>query len=422
MKAISQAPVIIVGGGLAGLSCARRLMQGNIPFLIIEAERELGGRIKTAQVDGFLLNYGFQVLQTAYPEARQVLDFTRLDLKPFAPGAMIRIGAKFHRVADPMRRPRDLLATLKAPIGSLPDRFRILRLVRKVRARTVSDLFKTPDMPTIKFLRVQGFSERIIERFFKPFFAGVCLDAEIRASSRVFQYVLRIFADGDVALPGRGMAAIVDQLAQDLAPDSIRTGARVKSVHADGVVLASGEMVESCAVILAADGPETAHLAGVQWQGGSRGEFCLYFAADTAPVSEPYLLLNGEGEGIVNSLTVPSIVAPSYAPAGRHLISVVVLGNHKPENGSLEAAVRNELAGWFGPAVDTWRHLKTFHIEHALPTQTPPVPDPTQAADPVQPRTYVCGEFKSVPGIQWAMLSGRRTAERVLKELATRHD
>ena len=43
-------------------------------------------------------------------------------------------------------------------------------------------------------LRDEGFSEAMIRRFFAPFFGGVCLDPEIRASSRVLAYVLRMFA------------------------------------------------------------------------------------------------------------------------------------------------------------------------------------------------------------------------------------
>ena len=418
MNAIAKLPVIIVGAGLSGLCCARRLAQNELPFLVVEADEQIGGRIKTDQLDGFLLNHGFQVLQTAYPEARQVLDFARLDLKPFAPGAMIRIGGTIYRVADPLRRPRDLIATLTAPIGSLTDRLKILKLVHKVRRQTVPELFNAPELSTIEFLRTEGFSEQIIGRFFKPFFAGVCLDPEIRASNRVFQYVLRIFAEGDVALPGRGMAAIVDQLASQLPPASIRTGARVKLIRPDGVILTSGENIDASAVVLATEAPETARLAGLPWLGASRGEYCLYFTADKAPIEAPYLLLNGDGDGRVNSLTVPSIVAPAYAPPAKHLISVVVVENPQSDGDHLEVDVQNELMEWFGPVVKAWRHLKTFRIEHALPTQLPSMPDPTQSPAEANSGIFICGEFNSVPGIQWAMLSGRLAAERIVKEAA----
>jgi phytoene dehydrogenase-like protein len=152
-------------------------------------------------------------------------------------------------------------------------------------------------------------------------------------------------------------------------------------------------------------------------QGGSRGELCLYFAAKKPPIDKPYLILNGDGTGWINSLTVPSIVAPTYAPAGQHLISVVVIGHLDADESTAEAMVRKELTEWFGSTVDGWRHLKSYHITHALPEQPPPMPDPTVPGNPMKPGIFVCGEFGSVPGIQWAMLSGRHAAEAVIQKL-----
>jgi len=149
----------------------------------------------------------------------------------------------------------------------------------------------------------------------------------------------------------------------------------------------------------------------------SQGELCLYFAAKKAPINAPYLILNGAETGIINSLTVPSIVAPSYAPAGEALISVVLIGRLTLDNDAAESLVRKELTDWFGPTVDAWRHLKTYRIDQALPVQAPPMPDPTVSTNPVKPGIYVCGECGSVPGIQWALLSGRHAAEAVIKEL-----
>ena len=371
--------VIIVGAGLAGLSCARRLVKANIPFVILEADQRIGGRLKTDEVDGFLLDRGFQVLQTAYPEARRLLDYRRLDLGTFAPGAIVHTEGHFYRIADPRRRPGDLWSTATAPIGNLLDRVRMVKLARKVSRGTVSGLFQKPDMKTVDFLRAEGFSAKIIQTFFKPFFGGVCLDPRIQVSSRVFQYIFRIFAEGDVALPAQGMGAIPAQLAEELPADSIRTGARVESIHQGNVTLASGETINGQAVILATEGPETARLAGTTSPECSRGEICLYFGANNSPIDKPYLVLNGDGTGWVNSLTIPSIVAPTYSPAGQHLISVVVIGQMEADDKSVEDNVRKELTGWFGAAVAGWRHLKTYRIVHALPDQPSPMPDPTVA-------------------------------------------
>ncbi len=82
---MSTKPVVIVGAGLAGLSCARQLLQSGVDVLVLEAQDDVGGRVRTDLVDGFRLDRGFQVLQTAYPEARRQLDYQALRLQTLSP-------------------------------------------------------------------------------------------------------------------------------------------------------------------------------------------------------------------------------------------------------------------------------------------------------------------------------------------------
>jgi phytoene dehydrogenase-like protein len=345
------------------------------------------------------------------------LDYDQLELKPFAPGAIIRTEDKFHIIADPRRRPQHLWSTATAPIGTLKDRLRIIKLASKVRRAKVAALFQSPDMTTIDFLKSEGFSEKIIQTFFIPFFSGISLDPEISVSSRVFQYILRIFAEGDVALPAQGMASIPAQLAENLPDGCIRTDVRVGSLHPGKVELTSGEIIKGRAIVLATEGPETARLLGSEQKIESRSELCLYYTAEAPPIEQPYLILNGDRSGWINSLTIPSQVTPSYAPLGQALISAVVIDHLSSDDDTVEAAVRGQLSAWFGARVKDWHHLKTYRIAHALPAQPPPMPDPAVPVATASAGIFVCGEYGSVPGIQWAMLSGRHAAEAVIKEL-----
>jgi len=410
-------PVIVVGGGIAGLACARRLHRLGIPVRLLEASGRVGGRIKTDHRDGYLLDRGFQVLQTAYPEARQELNFGSLNLQYFAPGAMIRFRGRFHTLADPRRRPSKLLETLTAPVGGLPDRLRLLRLARRVNRGSMESLFLQPESTAMDFLKAEGFSEAMISRFFVPFFGGVCLDPQIRASCRVLLYVLRMFANGEAALPARGMEEISRQLAAGLPSEWVRKGRRVQRIQSGSLLLEDGRTIPARAVILATESPETARLLGSPSAQASVAETCLYFACDQASWHPPYLVLNGDGGGPINNIAFPSRVSPDYAPIGKTLVSVVVLGNPDENDRVLVKQVREQLIDWFGTQVRRWTHLKTYRILHALPDQSPPTPNPLYPESQVRPGLFVCGEHGSLPGIQWALLSGRRTADAVQAHL-----
>ena len=410
--------VIIVGAGLAGLSCARRLQTQGADYLLIEASDRVGGRVKTDVVKGFILNHGFQVLQTAYPEAQRFLDYAALDLKAFAPGAVFRIGGRFHTAADPLRAPRYVIQTLAAPIGTWGDRLRMARLNRRLTRAGPEEILRGPDIPTPDFLRAEAFSELMIERFFMPFFSGVCLDPQIKVSSRVFQYIFRMFAIGDVSIPARGMEEIPKQIAGAIEPDRLRTGVRVRAVKKGRVTLESGEELSCRKAVLAVEAPEVERLLGFPARSGSRGEHCLYFSAEEPPLREPLLVVNAEGRGPINNLCVPSLVASPYAPAGRSLISVTVIGEHLVSKSNLEEAVRDQLSEWYGKVANRWDLLRIYSIRHALPDQPAPAPDPTVAVGELRPGIFVCGEYGSLPSIQWALMSGRLAAEAVLAAAA----
>lgn len=415
-----QPQVIIVGAGLAGLSCARHLEAGGIPSLILEASDGIGGRVKTDHFEGFLLDHGFQVLQTAYPEARRQLDYAGLDLKAFAPGLILRWKGRFYPIADPVRVPRHSLKTFAAPVGTLRDRLRMIALLRGAARGTVEDLFRRPQSSTIDFLRSQGFSEKIIAQLFRPFFGGVYLDAGLTASNLVFQFVLRMISQADVALPASGMGAIAEQLASTIPTASIRLRTPVTFVETGRAAVENGETLEAPAIVLATEGPEAERLLGDSARSSSCGVACVYFAAEKAPMREKFVVVNGEGQGPINSLCVMSNVAPTYAPPGQALISVTVLSDFIQDEPGLERAVRSQLTDWYGSQTRFWRHLKTYRIKHGLPRQSPPAQNPTIPRARVRPGIYVCGEYNSVPGIQWAMMSGRFAAESVKQDLIGR--
>ena len=416
----SNADVLIIGGGVAGLCCALRLQQERLSFQVLEADNRIGGRIKTDRVDGFLLDHGFQVLLAAYPEAQRVLDYDALHLCSFYPGALIHYRNRFYRFADPWRHPMDGLRGIFAPIGSFTDKLRIGKLRRQALAGSLEDIYTRPETTSLQTLRSIGFSDGMIDGFFRPFIGGVFFDPALGVSSRMLEFGFRFFSLGDTALPSAGMESIPEQIAARLPAGSVRTESRVASIQDDGVTLAGGEQIRAQAVVVATEGPEAARLLGDATIPGSRSASCIYYSADEPPVSEPVLILNGDRRGPVNSLCSPSSVASGYAPKGRSLISVSVLGNPDQNDQQLETSVRTQLREWFGPRVGNWRYLRSYRIPHALPLQIPPVSDPFSVPTQIRPRLFICGEYRSAASIQWAMVTGSRAAEAVIDALGTK--
>lgn len=408
--------VIIVGAGLAGLCCARLLQQAGVPWLLIDNSDRPGGRVKTDRVDGFQLDRGFQVLLTAYPEAQRTLDYAALDLKPFYPGSLVYRGNKFHRIADPWRRPIAGALSLLNSVGSPLDKLHVARLRARAMRGTIDELFARPECASIWALKQMGFSHRMIERFFEPFLGGVFLDPSLHTSSRMMEFVFRMFASGDIALPASGMEAIPRQLAASLPADRLLMNSPVNAMIDHGVTLTDGRTLRGKQVVLATDASTAARLLGREAPAWS-GVRCLYFAAEKPPIAGPMLVLNGQGAGIVNNLAVLSEVAPSYAPSGAALISVTVLRAPQVVPERLEAQVITEMQSWFGPSVARWRLLRHDHIPHALPQRHPPTTIHSPDHDTGHDWLLICGDHREHASIQGAMVSGRRAGELALRRL-----
>ena len=411
MNAIpEQTDVVIVGAGLAGLTAAGVLRREGVPFVVLESSDGVGGRVRTDEVDGFLLDRGFQVLLTGYPEVPRHVNVAALDLREFEPGAVVWRDGRAHVVGDPLRRPRTLRTTVTAPIGTVKDKALVaLMRLRLVRADPRA-MLRGDDIATATALRAAGYSSRIIERFFRPLLGGIQLDPSLSGSRRMSDVVLRTLTVGGSAVPARGMGRLSAALAAPVM-DHVHLGCEVASVSPGLVTLADGRTVAARAVVVATEGPAAARLLGLP-DVGSNAAGCVYFAADSAPVDTAHVILDGTGQGPVLNVAVMSNVSREYAPAGRHLIAAVFPGSC---DGDLESMAREQLRGWWGPVVDTWTHLRTYRIPHGQPQQLPPFSPKKRVA--LGDGLYVCGDHRDTSSIQGAMFSGRRCAELVARNL-----
>jgi phytoene dehydrogenase-like protein len=407
-------PVVVVGAGLAGLSCARVLSERGVDVRVLEASDGPGGRVRSDHVDGFVLDRGFQVLFTAYPEVQRQIDIAALRPGAFLPGARVVVDGKGHDVTDPLRDPLAALPGVLSPVGSLADKLRVLRLRHDVTRVSLEALWQRPSTTTLERLRAFGFSSTMIDRFFRPFLGGIFLDRELSTSSRLFDFYFRMLSQGDTVLPRDGMGALSAQLASRLPADVLTLNTPVARVGADHVVLQDQTRVAARAVVVATDGPAAARLLdGAVPAPASRGVTTLYFSAARSPFSPRRLVLCADG-GLVNSLCAPSDVCPSYAPAGKTLMSVTVLGLPDASDDDLQDAVRTQLREIVGDEVTRWRHLRTYRIAHAQPAQPPEAMDPVERPGRLENGVFVAGDHRDHASIHGALSSGRRVAEAVL--------
>lgn len=405
--------ILIIGSGLAGLTAARVLKLVGRKVKILEASGAPGGRVRTDKVNGYLFDRGFQVLLTAYPEARNFLDFKALDLRSFSPGSIILSNSGIDEIGDPLGEIGSLIRTLKSPVGSLSDKFRLLFLRLKLAGISIDEIFSKQETTTLQYLRNAGFSERIISNFFIPFMSGIYLEQKLDTSSRMFEFVFKMFSEADTAIPAKGMGMISDQLASGLSAEELILNDGVLNIDGTEVRTVSGKTYNSGNILIAtaADSVpapfQRPHLE-------KKSVTCMYFSADTAPYQKALIALNANSNRLVNNIAVMSNVSADYAPEGKSLISVSLTDKHllfEPE--SLELKIKDELKFWYPDCIN-WELLKTYTIPYALPDNRQVTNDILPSSIRINDSTFICGDHLMNGSINAAMKSGRLAAESIL--------
>jgi protoporphyrinogen oxidase len=407
--------ITIIGAGISGLSVGLHLHREGFPVKIIEASDRAGGRIKTDSVDGFRLDRGFQVLLTSYPEAQMLLDYEALQLKTFLPGATVLYDGGQFEIADPFRRPSALLATVFAPVGSLKDKINTFVLKQKLIRKSIKGIFLQEQKSSLEQLKSYGFSSKMIDRFFKPFFSGIFLENKLETPNRMFDFVMKMFSEGDAALPALGMEEIPKQLAIQLPADTFLYNTKVVNIRGNSIFTSTGAEIKSDIVILATEANEFVSKLKSNVETEYRSVTNVYFQTTIAPSNKAVVILNAsEKEKVVNNLTVMTNVSSAYAPAGKVLISVSCNGILDFEDEELAEKIKEELEPWFGKQVEEWSHLKTYKVKYALPNLTVLKDDLTITDMKISDNLYCCGDHLLNGSINAAMKSGRLLADLII--------
>ncbi len=421
--------IIIVGAGLAGLTCAKILAERGQRVLVLEATDGVGGRVRTDyHEDGYRLDRGFQVLFTAYAAAKRHLDFELLKQRKFEPGAVLVKDGKQYEIADPLRNPSSLLPSIVNPLISPVDKARTLALVAQVARLKTRDIFAGKGQPdgkdetTEAYLRRLGFSEEgFIDSFIRPFYGGIFLDRSLHTSARMFQFTFKMLAEGNTIIPAEGIQSIPEQLASALPEDAVRFHTRVSEVvvsdnRVTGVRLEGGEQIDADGVVIATESrvaEKFVHKA-LPTQGVST--VCLYFAGNEQLYKQRKILLNTAPDSYVNNAVLLTNIAPTYAPPRKHLLSVTVLGNLAEDDEAIAQRSLKEMSAWFPNAnLNSWQLLAVYRIPFAQFAQPVGVFDNLPNNSTSVQGLYLAGEYTQSSSIQGAMHSGEYAAQEVLK-------
>jgi len=409
--------IVIVGAGLAGLTCAKVLRERGAEVAVFEASDDLGGRVRTDEKDGFLLDRGFQVYFTSYPVAGRHLDYEALDFRGFDPGAIVRRGREKSVLSDPLRDPKALVPSLLSDAATLGDKLRTLDLVARTSTVGISAGEENggPDTSTLEYLKTAGLSEKYVDSFFRPFYGGIMLNRELATSARVLRFTLRMLATGRTVVPALGMGEIPRQLASHLPESTVRLNSPVEDLLHEGErvvgVRVAGEEHEADAVVVATDAPAAGALTGEAVPEGSVGEVCMYYETDGLG-SGKKILLNAEDGAFVNNAVEMSNISEMYAPPDRHLLYVVALTAMELPDGELYRKGIEDLSRWY-PGAD-FRPLSLRRIPYGQFAQPPGIHTRLPDNRTQTPGLVLAGEYTEDSSINGSMLSGEKAAGAVI--------
>lgn len=390
----------IIGAGLSGLACAQELIAKGHEVTIFDKSSEVGGRVKTDVVDGFLLDHGFQVYLPSYPTGKKLFNYKSLELKSFGVGAWLKSGTEvFSCFSDPIRNPMSFFKVLSSDKALLKDKILMLKL--KISALSEMKKEKARERSCLEFLKDYGFSDLVIESFFRPFFAGVFLEEDLNTSSHYFLYLFDKFSKSRASVPASGMADLVKDLMFKMPDVKIKLNTEVSS-YDDKAILAGAETFEFDRVVV----------AGALLNVGSEIKFnsvtTYYFKTQSRKFKSKYLYLCNKDKKDVNHVACMTAVSEDYAPKGWELFSVNIIG----ESTLSEGDVLLDLEDWFGKAeLSCWSFLKKYTLKKALPVDTS-----FGKQERKRNGVYFCGDYMESPSIEGALSSGVKLAQMILKE------
>ncbi len=410
---IKEQKIYIIGAGISGLIAALTLEKNGFSPIILESTDCVGGRVKTDIVDGYQLDHGFQVLLTAYPAARKFLDYDSLELQNFLPGASIFNEGKQNLIGDPLRDFSLLIPTVFSRLIPLSDKIKILQLNLKLKSKSVTEIFEEKEQTTLEYLRDFGFSNQVIAQFFKPFFSGIFLETKLETSSRMFEFVYKMFGEGNTALPKAGIQAIPNQLVDQLKTTKILFNTKVTTIKDGEITLERGLKLQSDFTIIATDASKLVSNIDkepLNW----KSCFTFYFETEKRVIEKPLIGLLPKENTVINNIFYHTSLE-TESQSKKELLSVTVVDNQNLKGDELVERVKNELREYF--KIQVIRLIKQYEIPQALPDLKDIKYNLTPAETRHSAQIFLAGDTLLNGSLNATMLSGESAALGVIEAL-----
>ena len=405
--------IYIVGAGVSGLVAAQVLENKGYHPIILEASNRAGGRVKTDFIDGFQLDHGFQVLLSSYPAAQKYLDFKALELQELRSGAVIFKNGKQQVIGDPLRDISVLFSTLFSGVGNLLDKIKILQLSLRLQKKSIDAIFSSQEISTKEYLQEFGFSSQMIAQFFSPFFTGIFLENKLTTSSRMFEFVFKMFGEGLAVIPKGGMEEISKQLVAKLSNTTFQFNTKVRSVSDKEIILNTGEKLASTATIIATDASKLINNAppkNLSWKSCQT----LYFIANKRVIEKPMIGLVSREDSLINNIFYHTSVA-THNNNTEELLSVTIVKEHQLSEEQLIATVKKQLKEECH--IDTITFLEIYSIKRSLPDLKNIKYDVSPSETKLSPGIYLAGDVQLNGSLNAAMIAGEKAALQVIASL-----
>ena len=397
--------IVIIGAGIAGLACAMKLKKNNRNFIIIEQSDRVGGRVGSIKENEYIFDLGFQVYNTEYYKTNSLLNLKELKLKVFKPGASIYNGRRFEILSDPFRDPSTIFETFFSGMTTFKDKIKILTLKRALSSYCISE-DQSEDMTTLKYLKSYGFSNKIINGFFKPFFSGIFLENQLETSSKFFKNVFSNFNKGYAAVPVNGMQAIPDQMVKNLNPHNLLLGNKViEAKNPEKIVLENNEIIEAKYMVLTGGSNSLVNNHIVEFNSVRT----FYFSSRVKVKHSKYINLFPY-DSLINNIAILSSVSENYSPEGNTLFSITIIESDLSKSELIDI-IQDKLSTYYGDEKSNYIFMKEINIKQATIKQKTGYFD-LKIED--KKNILFAGDYTTYGSIEGAVVSGIKTAEKLI--------